>query len=710
MNILLPHHWLLEHLETDAQPPQIAELLSLSGPSVERVQERDGEAVYDIEVTTNRVDAMSVRGLAREAAVILRHADLPARLKALELDRPPSPAKSRQLPLPDIVNNPELSKRIMAVVLTNVKHTATPDWMARRLLQVDQNVHHAAIDITNYVTHELGHPCHAFDYDKIVKLGGQIIVTEAEAGESFTTLDGETYQTVGGEVVFKNAAGEIIDLPAIKGTANSSVDDSTTQILLWIESLDPHKVRFASMTHAIRTVAAQLNEKNVDPHLGEAVMLRGIEMYRRLCGAKVASQLYDDFPHPHQPTEISVFLSQLTTYLGVELPSRKVAHILEQLGCQVVVRPGAKGPERMERAVSSDGTAGGAVGGTADSTSPTDPDTLLTVTPPSFRPDLTIPADLIEEVARIYGYHRLPGRLMATALPTDKPSGDDFVLEDQLKNWLAALGWQEVYTYSMVSRQLAAESGWPFEEHLELVNPLTEDRSYLRQSLVPSLREALDANPNRLKLGVFEQAYTYHPRQGQLPEQVLHLTLARRGDHRQLRGLLEAMVDKFFLPELKLETVEAGRGAYRQLAEISTRARAGQTDRSNQPSPDERLGTLGITDDGTVILDLLVTQLAAVKRGHPQYQPITANPPLIEDMTFSIPASRAIGPVLDSIKTVSPLIERVELTSQYRRNFTFRITYQDPDGSLSAEQVAPLRQAIAERMAADHHAELVGQL
>src|SRR5690606_36625096 len=121
------------------------------------------------------------------------------------------------------------------------------EWMARRLRQIDQNVHNAPIDITNYVTHEIGHPCHAFDYDKIMNLGGQINIIQANAGIPFTTLDGETYQTQGGEIVFTNPQGEIIDLPAIKGTLNSAIDNNTTRILLWIESLPSELIRQASM-------------------------------------------------------------------------------------------------------------------------------------------------------------------------------------------------------------------------------------------------------------------------------------------------------------------------------------------------------------------------------------------------------------------------------------------------------------------------------
>ncbi|PIR60960.1 MAG: hypothetical protein COU68_01915, partial [Candidatus Pacebacteria bacterium CG10_big_fil_rev_8_21_14_0_10_45_6] len=278
MNILIPHTWLLEHLEADIEPKKLQEYLSLCGPSVERMYEREGDSVYDIEVTTNRADAMSVRGIAREAAAILPQFGVDAKLKPLTAPDVPNP--SEELVLPTITENDELNKRTLCVVLSNVDRAPTPDWMAKRLTALDMQIHDAAIDITNYITHELGHPCHAFDYDKLVACGNQIIITEAEAGESFTLLDGATYTAIGGEVIFKDGTGTIIDLPSIKGTANSSVNANTKRILLLAESIDAKKVRFASMTHAIRTTAAQLMEKNADPTLAIDVIRLGVKLYR----------------------------------------------------------------------------------------------------------------------------------------------------------------------------------------------------------------------------------------------------------------------------------------------------------------------------------------------------------------------------------------------------------------------------------------------
>ncbi|HEX7017841.1 MAG TPA: phenylalanine--tRNA ligase subunit beta [Patescibacteria group bacterium] len=664
MNILIPHQWLLEHLDTKATPKEIQEKLSLCGPSVERIYEREGDSVYDIEVTTNRVDSMSVRGIAREAAVILDQFKIPAKLKPLKTNDEVLRAKpTDSLPLPKIVNDPQLCPRVMCVILKDVQRTPTPEWMATRLRQVDQNVHDSVIDITNYITHELGHPCHAFDYDKVMELGGGIIVKEAKAGKKFTTLDGLEYKTVGGEIVFENAKGEIIDLPGIKGTANTSINDQTKNVLLWIESIDAQKVRFASMTHAIRTVAAQLNEKNVDPELAEEVMLKGVELYRELCGAEIASPLYDEYPGKRHPETITVELDTISDYLGLTIPTEKLQSLLEKLECQAVVE-----------------------------------DKKLLVTPPTFRPDLEIPADIIEEIARIYGYHNLPSKIMDTAIPLIKQAGVNFHLENKIKHFLADIGWQEVFTYSMVSQELATQSGYPLEEHLKLQNPLTDDKVYLRRSLVSSLNEVLDQNPNESDLSVFEIANVYYPQEKGLPAEIMLLSMLSNKPYRQVKGDFEALLDRLFMKEITI--TENHPDLPGSLITQSALIKSGTVE----------LGTMAVLSNGRTNITLGIGKLLQVVHSHPEYQPIPKTTPVIEDLTFTLPEKTLVGEVMATIKTADRLIYSVELKDVYQQNFTFTVEYLDITANLSADSVRPIRTKVIEKVKDVHHAQLVGEL
>lgn len=659
MNILIPHTWLLDHLETDADEATIQELVTLSGPSIERIYDREGESVYDIEVTTNRVDSMSVRGIAREAAVILQQAGKEARLKPLSR-APNTSVVGTPSALPEINNDQRWCKRTMCVVLQNVAHTPTPEWMAKRLRQTDQNIHDSCIDITNYVTHELGHPCHAFDYNKIMQMGGAIIIKEATAGKSFTTLDGETYETKGGEIVFENKAGDIIDLPAIKGTANTAVDDNTTAILLWIESIDPKKVRTASMNHAIRTVAAQLNEKNVDPNLAEPTLNRAIALYQELCTATVASEIYDDFSERPVASSVTVPLSAISTYIGIELPLEQISSILTALECGVEVS-----------------------------------DDTISVTPPTFRPDIQLSVDVIEEIARIYGYHKLPSVLMSSSIPTTRHPGVHIAQEAQVKRFLSARGAQELYTYSMVSEQLALLDGFTLEEHLKLANPLTDDRVYLRRSLTPSLIEGLHLmqQPKRV---VFELANVYHPQEKALPQEVFRLTIVSGGEYRALRGHVEALLSSLFIPKLVVNAAEYGV----QQATLTCHAVDGV---------ELQLGTVSHHPGGFVSFDFVWSAVVAASSTHPAYHPLPKAESLTEDLTFTLPARTSIGQLITNMEKASPLLT-ITLGDQYENNYTFHCTYLDPETSLSSQDVAPLRAAVVKLANESAGAVLVGTL
>ncbi len=663
MNILIPHTWLLEHLDTQATPEKIQKYLSLAGPSVERIEIKEGEPVYDIEVTTNRVDMMSVRGIAREAAVILTQFGLQAKLKPLELptlsELQPTTAA---LPLPQVFNDPQLSYRLACVVLTGVKRSSTPDWMSKRLIQIDMNVHDSAIDITNYVTHDLGHPCHAFDYDKLMASGGEIHITEAQPGQTFTTLDGLSFTTLGGEVVFTNSRGHIIDLPSIKGTANTSIDESTKNILLLLESIKPEKVRFASMTHAIRTVAAQLMEKQTDPHLIDLVLASGVKQYQQLCQAQIGSVVFDEFPVDKKAAVIKFELQELTRYLGIKLPVAQVINILQSLGCEV------------------------------KQTS----DVMLNIKPPTSRYDLEIPADIVEEIARIYGYHQIPSRMLDSALPLQKPADTKFWAEDKIKTVLAHLGWYELYTYSMVSEDIATQSGLPLTEHVKITNPLTDDRVYLRRSLLPSLSQVYITSQWQNVRGVFELAYTYQPASGRLPQQDLHLGLVSRLPYRQLRSDLETALKQLHIGQVDIKQEMGVKSGAQLLLESKT----GQV----------VFGHITQIQAGVFGIDLDWSKLVPVIASYPTYRPEPTTNKIEEEMTFELPERTLIGSVIDVIYQVSDWVVHVQLLTEFNRRFSFAITYQDGLDNLTSDRLIPIRKQIVDQVTSQFKAEFIGQL
>ncbi len=370
MNIQILDSWLREHLKTAATPLKIAEIMSLKSASIERVEKVGSDYLYDIEVTTNRVDMMSVVGLAREAAVALNSEGIKAEFIPQKI--PSFSINNKTFPI-KITTDPKLTYRVCAAIL-EVTIDKSPQIIRDRLEASNIRSLNNVIDVTNYVMREIGHPMHAFDADKITDT---CTIREGKKGEKIITLDKKEYTLTGGEIVAEDKNGTIIDLLGIMGLSNSSITHDTRKVMLFIDNNNSKKIRDASMTLNIRTDAAVLNEKDVDPELGLLALNRGIQLLQETAQGKLVSHIFDEYPKKEKPKSITIQLSKIQSVIGVEISKQESEQILKGLGFEV-------------KTLSE----------------------KLTVTAPSYRAhEIEIPEDIIEEVARMYGYHKIPSIL-----------------------------------------------------------------------------------------------------------------------------------------------------------------------------------------------------------------------------------------------------------------------------------------------------------
>lgn len=656
MNILVPYTWLKEHLNTTASPEEMQRLLSLSGPSVERIEKKQGDSVFDVEVTTNRMDSASILGIAREASVILPQVNMKADLVQVASYVPKKNELSHnntQFPI-KITNDSTLCPRVTCVIL-RVKTKTSPVWMKTRLEQVGIRSLNNLIDVTNYVMTEIGQPTHVFDADR---LGKNMIIRESKKGETLVTLDDKKHTLLGGDIVIDNGKGELVDLIGIMGTANSVVTDQTKRILFFIEHANPIRIRKTSMGLAIRTNAAQLNEKMLDPNLVIDAMLRGIALFQDVADATLESPILDLYPRPVTQRTIPLSEKKTETYLGVSLPIPKQIEILKGLGCEVEQKKGS-----------------------------------LLVTIPTFRPDLEIPVDLVEEIARIYGYHNLPSSLMNTRLPTSYPKDTNFALEYDIKQFLATLGWQEVYTYSAVSADLAQQSGVPVEKHLALANPLNDEHVYMRQSVVPSHIEVIEKNKHLPSVSIFELANVYMPREKELPDENLRLTLTSNEPFRVAKGVVEALLAHLFIPTEHI--------SFNQNSEHHADIRVGK----------KRVGSL-IYEPGRsiTIAGFDWKELLSVAKKHPTYKPISQFSPILEDLTFTLPEGIKVGEVLFTVKTLHSNIAHVSMKDMFKQNVTLSVQYLSNNKQITGEDVAPIRKKIVDSIQKKWGGMIVGKI
>ncbi len=671
----------------------------------------------------------SVVGIAREAAAILPRFDIPAKQKSLNFASQGHPLQGLRYPmLPmDIIDSEKNCNRILGIVMEIDGVKPSPVLIKGRLEKSGIRALNNIVDITNYVMLELGHPSHVFDYDRIKT--HKFIIRKAKKGEPIITLDNKKYLLDEEDVVIDDGTGRVIDLPGIMGTENSVVNDKTKRIIFFIESNKPEVIRKTSMRYGIRTMAAAINEKHPDPELAKTAFLRGIELYQKLVGGKIKSEIIDIYLYPTKPKSINITTDFINKRLGITLKTEEIKSILESLGFTFTLKsliptvyttPGVKQTVRKAS---------------------------IEITPPSYRQfDVTIPEDIVEEVARIYGYHNLPSYIMRGEIPQPQntpgvtrpvrrslgkggrgsPGGggttkNPFSIEEKIKTVLKYWGHIETYHYSFMSKELIKRSGLKTDDHLKVSNPLTEDTEFMRTSLIPQMLETISKNqPYSENLQLFELSKVYlTPRGWQnpqdtpgvarrdspgverseigLPSEISMLTITNQTSFYHLKGIVEGLFEElgiksqdtrykiqdtnslFFHPSQSLQFVK-----FDQLVGVIGKL---------HPT----LSTTFSIKKDTYIAYLHVENLVKFHDPTKKYTPIPQYPPIIEDFTIPISPIGQIGQIIDDIHKMSTLVSHVELVDRYHDKITLRISFQDPTKNLKTEDIKNVKEKIKEK-------------
>jgi phenylalanyl-tRNA synthetase beta chain len=646
MNIKITHAWLLEYLDTKATPQQIQKYLSLCGPSVERVEDLgNGDVSYDIEITSNRVDMASVEGIAREAATILSRFEIPSTLK-----KPPLATEKQTdntLPL-TVLDETGLCRRILAVVMDNVSIAPSPEHIRQRLEIAGIRSLNNAVDITNYIMTEIGHPTHVFDYDRIQT--HSLIIRYAKAGEEIVTLDNKKYHLAPDDIIIDDGTGKVIDLPGIMGTANSVVTPTTKRIIYFIESNDPVAIRRSSMRYGIRTMAATINEKNPDPETAKRALMRGIELFESVMRAKQASNIIDIYPSPIKPVEITTDTAFINGKIGIEINEDQIVSILEDLEFSVKRESGA-----------------------------------LQISVPVFRrADVSIPEDIVEEVARIYGYHNLPDNLSpAVYVKQPKEMEELFVYQSKIKSFLKHVGMHEVLNYSMISLDMIKNFGLDPQRHLYLSNVLSEEIKYLRITLIPSLLKNIKANEGkRTQLRLFELAKIYPPQEGNLPDEQYKLALITNTSFADLKGAVEALLNELHIESYKFQPSKTGPFTHNLQAQLLIEGKeagiVGQVTPTNQQNFGIKSTCFAAELDFSTLIASAKT-IANYKRPHP-YAVIKL------DQTVQVNQNTTYEALKEKAFKSSSLLQDIEVVSVFENKLTLRYYFASSHRNITEEE------------------------
>nr|WP_317333740.1 phenylalanine--tRNA ligase subunit beta [uncultured Romboutsia sp.] len=631
------------------------------------------DALIEFEITSNRPDCRSIIGIAREAAVTLG--------KELKYPEIKVNGSDEEMEF-EIDIQTGLCKRYCGKVVKDVKVGPSPYWMQRKLIEAGMRPISNIVDITNYVMLELGQPLHAFDLDDIKY--NKMIVKLASEGEKFTTLDG-VERTLTSDMLVIGNKDKTLDLAGIMGGENSEIKDTTTAIFIEGASFAKENIRATSKKLGLRTEASSRFEKGIDINLTEVAVNRACQLIEELGCGRVLNGMLDHYPEKEEVQKVTVNPVRINKLLGVNVPMDQFINILESL-------------EFKCNLVSSE---------------------VLELEVPTFRLDITEDADILEEIARIYGYDNIPAASLegnATAgVKTDKQK---FI--DNIKYNSIACGLNEILTYSFVSPRGVDKINLSADDEkrnfVKIMNPLGEETSVMRTTLIPNMLDVISTNISHKveEVSAFECGNTFTPQEG-LPVETKKYCVGMYGkevDFFALKGVVEAILNNVGLKGYEIEpettnlTFHPGRCAkivYNNIY-IGTFGEL-HPDVIENYNLGQRVYVAEINID-TVFENLSLTK---------SYNPLPKYPSTSRDIALIVKDEIFVKQIEDIIKDNGEnLVESYKLFDVYKgaqieeghKSIAYSITYRSKDKTLTDEDVAKVHEKILSELSDKLNANL----
>lgn len=719
----VPYSWLMEYMDADTPADELAEILTMGGLEVEEVEEwtsADGKArdtVLITSVTSNRGDLLSMVGVARHTAALLRcNLKLPA--FRIEETASPNVAESdltqgdTRITIDDLTGCPRYS----ALRLVGVQIRPSPDWMRHRLEAAGVRPLGNVIDATNYVLLELGQPLHAFDHKLLVR--GHIIIRRAGDGEKLVTIDGNTRELSENDLVIADEKGAIA-LAGVMGGTETEMRERTTDVLLESAHFNPSMIRRTAQRHVMSTEASYRFERFVDPNLTLPALARAAQLIRETAGGEVAGAAIDVHAEDFAREPITLRPARTNWVLGTELQTAEQVELLERLGFGVEMDTAAA--EQSARELPD-----------RDWLRPY-PNELqalerITVAVPTRRPDIEREIDLIEEIAIIYGYNNmpttLPGAIASAGVRTREQK-----LESRVSEVMRGAGICENVSYSMMGGCdldfLCLTPEAPEREALCLRDPAAENQELMRTTLLPGLLAAAQYNVRRRvdTVALFEIGRVFLGRgEGVLPDERQKLAAICMGSSRVstwnlpneyqemdfywLKGVVEQLCMRLNVGDLRFERAERsslhpGRSAtvivggqqIGHLGEISREVQRAY----DLPSP-------------AVVLELDLDTLISKANLLAQYLPQPRFPAVNRDLALVVDqdeahsgahlieaAERSGGDLLESV-SIFDVYTDPERLGVGRKSVAMRLVFRDPDRTLTDDEVDEAMRGIIQHM------------
>ncbi|MFC1914036.1 phenylalanine--tRNA ligase subunit beta [Chloroflexota bacterium] len=635
-----------------------------------------GDTVLDVDVTPNRADCLSVTGIAREVAALTNQS---ANIPEISYEEA-APSIENQISIE--IADPELCSRYCASLITDITIAESPRWMQESLLACGMRPINNIVDITNYVMLEYGQPLHAFDYDRL--RGKKIIVRRAAAGEAIESLDGVERNLARDMLVIADEKRPVA-IAGVMGGANSEVTESTTTILLESASFNPASIHYTSHKLLLTSEASMRFERGIRPGLTIPALKRATQLMLELAGGKAAGGIADVYPGRQEPEPIRLSAGEVKRILGVEFSPDQIASALTSLGFKV---------ERN--------------------------DSEFQVTAPYWRGDITQEVDLIEEVARIIGYDRIPTTMLSESIPRQDPE-PVLGLRQKIRQCLTGYGFQEIISYSLngldTLEMLTPDRSAPSPMPIRLANPMTADQEYLRPNLRVNLLTALATNRRHEdgSILLFEMGKVYLSREKDLPQEPDVLCAVLSGDGAAQSWLGHTEPPDFFAAKGMVE------GLFFQMG-INVSFEPGN-DKSLAPAGQamvviegKKLGVVGELHprvagnfeiaEPVYLFEINVSELLPHTITHKIFQQIPRFPGIVRDLALVVDAAATHRQIHDIIKDFA-LIKEAAIFDVYsgkqvpggKKSLAYRVVYQSPDRTLTDDEVDKIQKKILNKLA-----------
>ncbi len=655
------------------------------------------DTVFEIGLTPNRPDCASVIGIAREVAAIQK----------TEIRYPHYPSPESDGSITDLtsvnIEAPDLCPRYAARMIKNIKVSESPAWLKDRLLSIGQRPINNIVDVTNFVMLETGQPLHAFDFSFLE--GGRIVVRTARAGEPFTTLDSKK-RTLSEEMLLICDAEKPVGIAGVMGGENSEIQNDTTTVLIESAYFKPGSVRKTSKQLGLSTDASYRFERGIDPHGTIDSLMRAAELMVQVSGGTPVAGVIDVHPKPAPSKCIPLSVRATNRLLGTDITEETIIDLLESIEIKL------DGKERV---------------GNED---------VISFSPPSYRVDLARPEDLMEEVARLYGYERIPTTLpVMTATEIRAGATTLRCLRDKCRDKMIGYGFSEAINYSFIHSDSASKLQIPEDDPrhgvVSLLNPLTEDQAVMRTSLLPGLLETMGRNLSKQvkTLRIFEvgKAFLVHGDE-ELPKERETLAALWTGDRQasswstqsipsdfyDIKGITAALLGDLGLEDPLYSKKGASSGPYLRPGYAAGIAIDGENIGLVGEIHPDVLSTFGLKQTA-FIFELFLDRLADYLPDHKKISGISKFPAVARDVTLIVDKQLEAYQLLDKVKQMeAQLVEEVSLFDVFdggaipegKKSVSFRITYRSAEHTLEDESVNQTHTAICEQIIKEFKADL----